>query len=105
MDFPKENITDETCELLEPYFSAPDYNFEAARKASGNVAGLCNWCRAMHTYHYIAVAVEPKIVMLREAEGELRVAMREKAGAEAKMAEALSRSSAARALAARLAQS
>jgi dynein heavy chain len=87
MDFPKELITDETCELLEPYFSAPDYNFEAARKASGNVAGLCNWCKAMYTYHYIAVAVEPKIVMLREAEAELRVATREKEGAESKMAE------------------
>ena len=87
MDFPKEYITDETCELLEPYFSAPDYNFDAARKASGNVAGLCNWCKAMYTYHYIAVAVEPKIVMLREAEAELRVAMREKEAAESKMAE------------------
>jgi dynein heavy chain len=87
MDFPKEQITDETCELLEPYLSAADFTFASAQKASGNVAGLCNWCRAMYTYHHIAVAVEPKIVMLHEAEAELKLAVREKDGAEAKMAE------------------
>ena len=87
VEFPKELITDETCELLEPYFSAPDYNFASAQKASGNVAGLCNWCKAMYTYHYIAKAVEPKIVRMHEAEAELKLAMREKDGAESKMAE------------------
>jgi len=87
MDFPKELITDETCELLEPYLSAPDYNFASAQKASGNVAGLCNWCKAMYTYHYIAVTVGPKIAMLHEAESELKLATREKEAAESKMAE------------------
>lgn len=87
MSFPKEQITDETCELLEPYMRAPDYNFDSAKKASGNVAGLCNWCRAMYTYHFIAKEVEPKIAMLREAEAELRGAVKEKDQAESKMAE------------------
>lgn len=87
MSFPKEQITDETCELLEPYMRAPDYNFESAKKASGNVAGLCNWCRAMYTYHHIAKDVEPKIAMLREAEAELRAAVKEKDQAESKMAD------------------
>lgn len=39
LNFPKEQIDDETVELLQPYFNAPDFNFESARKASGNVAG------------------------------------------------------------------
>jgi len=39
LNFAKEQINDETVELLQPYFAAPDFNFEAARKASGNVAG------------------------------------------------------------------
>ena len=32
MNFPKEGITDETVELLRPYFRAPDFNFESAKK-------------------------------------------------------------------------
>ncbi len=35
VNFPKEQINDETVELLLPYFAAPDFNFESARKASG----------------------------------------------------------------------
>jgi dynein heavy chain, axonemal len=74
MNFPKEQINDETVELLQPYFAAPDFNFEAAQKASGNVAGLCNWAEAMCSYHNVAVIVEPKIQALREAESEQKVA-------------------------------
>lgn len=74
MNFPKEQINDETVELLQPYFNAPDFNFESAAKASGNVAGLCNWAEAMCSYHNVAVVVEPKIQALREAEAELKVA-------------------------------
>jgi len=32
-NFPKEGITDETVELLKPYFSAPDFNYDSAKKA------------------------------------------------------------------------
>lgn len=32
VNFPKEAITDETVELLQPYFAAPDFNFESAKK-------------------------------------------------------------------------
>ncbi|KAK9841874.1 hypothetical protein WJX81_008571 [Elliptochloris bilobata] len=80
-NFPKEGITDETVELLQPYFNAPDFNFDSAKKASGNVAGLCNWAAAMCTYHEVAKVVEPKIVALRGAEAKLKVAMREKGAA------------------------
>ena len=38
MKFPKEAITDETVELLQPYFRAPDFNFEAAKKVSSLIA-------------------------------------------------------------------
>lgn len=71
---PQEQITDETVELLQPYFAAPDFNFDSAKKASGNVAGLCNWAEAMCTYHEVAKVVEPKIATLREAEAELKIA-------------------------------
>lgn len=41
-------------ELLQPYFAAPDFNYESAKKASGNVAGLCNWAASMCKYHEVA---------------------------------------------------
>lgn len=47
--------------------------FAFCTKASGNVAGLCNWAEAMCKYHKIAKVVEPKIVALKGAEAELKV--------------------------------
>ena len=38
----------------QPYFAAPDYNYDSAKKASGNVAGLCNWAASMCKYHAVA---------------------------------------------------
>ena len=82
MQFPKEGINDETCELLQPYFNAPDFNYADAKKASGSVAGLCNWAMAMRTYHNVAKVVEPKIIMLRDSEADMKLANKEKNAAE-----------------------
>ena len=82
LNFPKEEINDETVELLQPYFRSEDFNYESAKKASGNVAGLCNWAGAMCKYHVVARDVEPKIVRLKESEQELGVAKKEQEGAE-----------------------
>ena len=38
MNFPKEQINDETVEFLKPYFAAPDFNFNSAKKVN---VGLC----------------------------------------------------------------
>ena len=38
----------------------PDFNYETAVKAAGNVAGLCNWVSAMVKYHNVARFVRPK---------------------------------------------
>lgn len=86
LNFPKESINDETVELLQPYFRAPDFNFESAKKASGNVAGLCNWAAAMCKYHEVAKVVEPKIISLQVAEAELRAVEEERAAAECELA-------------------
>ena len=39
INFPKEAITDETVELLSPYFKAQDFNFESAKKV--NSSAVC----------------------------------------------------------------
>ena len=86
MNFPKEAINDETCEFLDAYFDSPDFDAALAAKASGAAAGLCNWCLAMKTYHFVAKVVEPKIAAMRVAEADLKVAMKEKNDAEEVMA-------------------
>ncbi|KAG8468097.1 hypothetical protein KFE25_007149 [Diacronema lutheri] len=73
-NFNKDAINDETIELLHPYTSAPDFTYEDAKKASGNVAGLCTWVRAMDMYTTIAKVVKPKMEELRAAEAKLKVA-------------------------------
>ena len=50
------------------------------------MAGLCNWAAAMCTYHAVEKDVAPKIVNLRAAEAELKVAEKEKNTALAELA-------------------
>jgi len=85
--FNTDTITEETCELLDPYLEMDDFTTEMAAKASGNVAGLCDWCRAMVDYYFIARFVAPKIEALKVAEIKLSVAMGELKVAEDELAE------------------
>jgi len=87
LSFPKEQINDETCEFLDAYLDAPDFNYEGAMKSAQAVAGLCNWCEAMKTYHFVAKVVDPKMRALREAQAVLDDANREKQKAEDELAE------------------
>lgn len=82
----KDLINEETCELLLPYLWMNEFNFQAARNACGNVAGLCTWVRAMHLYINIAKVVAPKKEKLRIAQIELRVANKKKEVQEAALA-------------------
>jgi dynein heavy chain len=70
----KDRINDETCELLQPYLWQPDFSYERARSACGNVAGLCTWVRAMETYRRMSKYVAPKIEALDLAERRLDLA-------------------------------
>ncbi|KAG9395874.1 Dynein heavy chain and region D6 of dynein motor [Carpediemonas membranifera] len=87
LTFPKDEITDETVELLQPYFDMDDFTFEAAKKVSGNVAGLCSWCIAMGTYHNIAKEVEPLREKVRNMEEKYSFAMKDLAKAQAELDE------------------
>eukprot|EP00658_Telonema_sp_P-2_P078169 TRINITY_DN7258_c0_g1_i5.p1 TRINITY_DN7258_c0_g1~~TRINITY_DN7258_c0_g1_i5.p1 ORF type:complete len:1514 (-),score=296.91 TRINITY_DN7258_c0_g1_i5:443-4984(-) len=70
----KDQVNDETCELLLPYLWQEDFTYARALKASGNIAGLCTWVRAMKEYRDISKFVAPKIDALNAAEHKMRIA-------------------------------
>jgi dynein heavy chain len=95
----KDNINDETCELLQPYlrfdedpkkhwgpFPFPVLDGDIAGKASNAAKGLCKFVGAMVQYHEAAKIVKPKIDYLKVQEARLQKANGELEAAEAELA-------------------
>ncbi|XP_059171726.1 dynein axonemal heavy chain 8-like [Physella acuta] len=87
VDFPKDNITGEMVELMEPYTRMEDYNYESALKACGNVAGLLSWTLAMAFFYGINREVLPLKANLIKQEARLQSASVELAAAQATLDE------------------
>jgi dynein heavy chain len=98
----KDNINDETCELLQPYlrfdedpkkhwgpFPFPVLDGAIAGKASKAAEGLCKFVGAMVQYHEAAKIVKPKIDFLKVQEAKLSKANAELATAEAELDKAM----------------
>ncbi|CAD7937234.1 unnamed protein product [Amoebophrya sp. A120] len=99
----KNNINDETCELLEPYLRHSDNPAKnwcpwaahrildpaVAKKASGAAEGLCKFVGAMVMYHGAAKIVTPKLNFLKVQEAKLDKAMAELAEAEESLAKVM----------------
>jgi dynein heavy chain len=77
MEFGKDEINEETVELLEPLIEMPDFNLEGAKKVSGDVAGLASWVRAMVSYYAINKMVVPLKANLIIQEHKLELAMKD----------------------------
>jgi len=58
-NFPKDRITGETIDLMVPYITLPDYNYQKAKQACGNVAGLLSWTVAMGAFYAVNKDVLP----------------------------------------------
>ncbi|CAK0855452.1 unnamed protein product [Prorocentrum cordatum] len=98
----KDNINDETCELLEPYLRHDEdekKNWspwpwkvlapEKALSASSAAEGLCKFVGAMVQYHFAAKIVTPKMNALKVAEARLKKAEAELAVADAELQKVL----------------
>ncbi|TPX71761.1 hypothetical protein SpCBS45565_g00838 [Spizellomyces sp. 'palustris'] len=75
VNFPKDEINEETVELLEPYLEMPDFNLEGAKKVSADVAGLTSWVKAMAFYFGVNKKVIPLKANLIVQEHKLTLAM------------------------------
>lgn len=89
----KDNINEETIELLEPYllFTAPDgreiFTGPVAKKSSSALEGMCVWAAAMSDYHKQSKIVKPKLRLLEVKMAQLKEAEENLAAAEAELAE------------------
>ncbi|XP_017775151.1 PREDICTED: dynein heavy chain 8, axonemal [Nicrophorus vespilloides] len=82
-DYPKDTINSEMLDLLVPYFDFPQYTYEAAKTACGNVAGLISWTVAMASFYEVNKEVLPlkanlarQQVKLDKAQSELDYALK-----------------------------
>ncbi|KAI9015067.1 dynein heavy chain and region D6 of dynein motor-domain-containing protein [Gaertneriomyces semiglobifer] len=87
VNFGKDEINEETVELLEPYLEMPDFNLEGAKKVSADVAGLASWVKAMAFYFGINKKVIPLKANLIVQEHKLSLAMADLADAQRQLDE------------------
>jgi len=89
----KDNISEETIELLAPYLGlhSPSgkqlFTPKIAAGASKALEGMCTWAAAMSDYHKQSKIVKPKLRLLEKKMGELKDAETNLAAAEAELAE------------------
>uniref|UniRef100_A0A8C9SYH1 Dynein axonemal heavy chain 1 n=1 Tax=Scleropages formosus TaxID=113540 RepID=A0A8C9SYH1_SCLFO len=74
--FDKDNIPDSVIKLVQPYIDNDEFQPASIAKVSKACTSICQWVRAMHVYHFVARAVEPKRVALNEAQEDLALTQR-----------------------------
>lgn len=70
----KDNINEETIELLSPYIDLETFTPTVAKNASKAAEGLCTWVRSMKFYHENSKIVKPKLEALKIKEANLEAA-------------------------------
>lgn len=89
----KDNINEETVELLQPYVDLRTPKDEevfvgaVAKKSSAALEGMCVWAAAMSDYYKQSKIVKPKLILLEKKMAELKEAEDNLASAENELAE------------------
>ncbi|DBA03213.1 TPA: hypothetical protein N0F65_003933 [Lagenidium giganteum] len=81
----KDNMNEETIELMTPYLELDGFAAPVARNASKAAEGLFCWVKAMSMYHEASKVVKPKLEALRIAEGKLEAAQASLQASEEKL--------------------
>lgn len=88
--FPKDDVNEETVELLQAYTGNPYLDPEILTTKVSEAAGnLAVWAKAMEDYFYASRIVKPKLEALEIAKGKLNEALQALAGAENEQNEVL----------------
>ncbi|XP_030276430.1 dynein heavy chain 1, axonemal [Sparus aurata] len=74
--YDKDNIPDNVISSVQPYIDNEEFQPASIAKVSKACASICQWVRAMHVYHFVAKAVEPKRQALQEAQKDIEVTER-----------------------------
>ena len=83
--YDKDNIADSVITKIEHYIVMPEFTPKEVEKASKACTAICMWVRAMHKYHHVARAVEPKKKMLAEAQIALDETLAKLADAQSRL--------------------
>ena len=71
-EYDKDNIPDKVIKAIQPIIDDPSFQPSKIQSVSSACTAMCQWTRAMHTYHYVALEVEPKRIALASASAELK---------------------------------
>ncbi|TMW55127.1 hypothetical protein Poli38472_013889 [Pythium oligandrum] len=83
--YQKDNINEETMELMMPYMELDGFTAPAAKNASKAAEGLFCWVKAMMMYHEASKVVKPKLEALRILEGKFEAAQASLQASEEKL--------------------
>lgn len=62
----QDNIPDNVISAIQPYMANEEFQPASIAKVSKACTSICQWVRAMNTYHFVAKGVEPKRVRVNK---------------------------------------
>jgi len=86
LNYDRENIPQAVINKIEPYIQMEEFTPEVVERVSKACTAICQWVRAMYSYHTVSLSVEPKRMALKTAQDQLAKTMAELKEAQEKLA-------------------